>query len=154
MPEMDGYELSRRIRKLESEQGRRRIPIIACTANVLRGEAEICLAAGMDDYLAKPVQLSELGEKLHRWLPVEAPFAGPPEMSDERSGTPVSSPAGAGPIDRTVLSEITGGAALSERTILADFRHANDADAATLEPPYRCSRVRRRTRRSPWTCGN
>ncbi len=69
MPVMDGYELARTIRKLEAEQRVDRIPIIACTANALRDEADTCLAAGMDDYLAKPVQLNEIAEKLERWLP-------------------------------------------------------------------------------------
>ena len=70
MPEMDGHELARRIRALEALQGDCHIPIIACTANALSGEAQACLAAGMDDYLAKPVELSELMKQLDRWRPV------------------------------------------------------------------------------------
>jgi two-component system sensor histidine kinase EvgS len=70
MPEMNGYELTRRIRELESSDGERRVPIIACTANALSGEAESCFAAGMDDYLAKPVELAQLQKKLDQWLPL------------------------------------------------------------------------------------
>ena len=70
MPVMDGYELARQIRALESPAGSNRVPIIACTANALGGEAEACLAAGMDDYVAKPVALAEMQKKLERWLPI------------------------------------------------------------------------------------
>ena len=69
MPEMDGLELAAAIRELEKATGRRRTPILAQTANVLTGEAERSLAAGMDDYLAKPVALKQLREMLGRWMP-------------------------------------------------------------------------------------
>ena len=67
MPDMDGYELTRQIRAAEG--GRSRIPIIALTANALRGESERCLAAGMDGYLSKPAPLAVLASALVQWLP-------------------------------------------------------------------------------------
>ncbi len=67
MPRMDGYDLARAIRL--GEAGRPRIPIIALSANALRGEAERCRVAGMDDYLSKPAPLSELKAVLEKWLP-------------------------------------------------------------------------------------
>jgi PAS domain S-box-containing protein len=70
MPEMDGYELARSIRTLESESHASRIPIVACTANALAEEAQQCIAAGMDACLVKPVSLEGLLEKLEVWLPV------------------------------------------------------------------------------------
>ena len=73
MPEMDGYELTCAIRA--QEQGSSRIPILALTANTLKGEAERCRAVGMDDYLSKPLQLADLKTALDRWLPTAA--AGP-----------------------------------------------------------------------------
>ena len=69
MPDMDGYELACRIRKHEALAGGPRIPIIACTANALRGDSDSCLAAGMDDYLSKPIELAALEARLARWLP-------------------------------------------------------------------------------------
>ncbi|HYD98737.1 MAG TPA: ATP-binding protein, partial [Alphaproteobacteria bacterium] len=67
MPHMDGVELTRAIRAAEGDSGRR-VPIVALTANALAGEANRCLAAGMDDYLSKPVNLAQLDRALRRWL--------------------------------------------------------------------------------------
>jgi CheY-like chemotaxis protein/HPt (histidine-containing phosphotransfer) domain-containing protein len=69
MPHMDGYQLASAIREEEAKTGIRRIPIIALTAIVLKGEAEHCKTMGMDDYLAKPTPLSELKAILEKWLP-------------------------------------------------------------------------------------
>jgi CheY-like chemotaxis protein len=66
MPEMDGFAATRELRALEASQGRRRLRVIALTADALEGDRERCLAAGMDDYLAKPFALSELREMLGR----------------------------------------------------------------------------------------
>jgi CheY-like chemotaxis protein len=65
MPEMDGFETALEIRKLED--GGPRIPIIALTANVMTGDRDRCLAAGMDDYLSKPIDLQRLDEALSKW---------------------------------------------------------------------------------------
>jgi CheY-like chemotaxis protein len=64
MPEMDGLEATRQIRKLMPD-GRPRI--IAMTANAMQGDREMCLEAGMDDYVSKPIQVNELQGALQRW---------------------------------------------------------------------------------------
>ena len=68
MPVMDGFEMTRKIREQEIANGRRHVPIIAITANALKGEAEKCEEAGMDDFLPKPVRLKDLKLALLKWL--------------------------------------------------------------------------------------
>ena len=118
MPEMDGYELARNIRAREARNGSARLPIIACTANALAGEAANCFAAGMDDYLAKPVSLEQLREKITRWLPVE--------------GRPPEAPRDDVPIEYSALAELTGGDAKAQREVLSQFMRHGDDDAQSL----------------------
>jgi two-component system, sensor histidine kinase and response regulator len=66
MPNMDGYELARTIRNSETES--QHLPIIAITADAMKGTSEKCFAAGMDDYLTKPMQLKDLQEAITRWI--------------------------------------------------------------------------------------
>ena len=69
MPEMDGFEVTRRFRQWEEGQkARPRTPIVALTANAIKGDRDFCLAAGMDDYLAKPFNQEQVFEQLTRWL--------------------------------------------------------------------------------------
>jgi len=63
MPVMDGFEATKKIREIEAAAGGH-VPIIALTANVMRGDCELCLAAGMDDFLSKPFKKEELAAKL------------------------------------------------------------------------------------------
>ena len=68
MPELDGYEATRRIRANERAMGLPRIPVIAMTAHALAGDRERCLEAGMDNYLAKPFASSDLNEMLRQYM--------------------------------------------------------------------------------------
>ena len=68
MPEMDGYDATRRIRALEAESKAQPIPIIAMTANVFREDVEKCLESGMNDHVGKPIDLAEVMDKLRQYL--------------------------------------------------------------------------------------
>ncbi len=69
MPEMDGYEATRLIRTSSSDAFDPNVPIIAMTANAMKGDRENCLEAGMNDYISKPVDPEELLKKLDKWAP-------------------------------------------------------------------------------------
>ncbi|SDB02139.1 PAS domain S-box-containing protein [Desulfonatronum thiosulfatophilum] len=84
MPKLDGFEATRRIRSLES--GSRRTPIVAMTAHAMATDKDKCLAAGMDDYLAKPVKTDDLYSVLEKYLSASLPKA-PEDAGAERSRT-------------------------------------------------------------------
>lgn len=69
MPEMDGFEATEEIRRLE-ENTDRYTPIVALTANALKGDREKCLAVGMDDYISKPFGMDQLSNMLRNWIPL------------------------------------------------------------------------------------
>jgi CheY-like chemotaxis protein/HPt (histidine-containing phosphotransfer) domain-containing protein len=104
MPDMDGFELTRQIR---AEEGAlptgQRTPIVALTANALKGEAERCLAAGMDDYLTKPLTLERLREAVAQW-------------ATGRGSLPA--------VDRSVVGEMFGGNDKAIARVLGRFREA------------------------------
>ncbi|MDH5709633.1 MAG: response regulator, partial [Hylemonella sp.] len=90
MPHMDGYQLAGAIRLEEAKSGRARTPVLALTANILKGEVERCKAAGMDDYLAKPASLPVLQAAIARFLPSG-------EVSHASTATAPALPTGATP---------------------------------------------------------
>jgi len=73
MPLLDGYAATSTWREQEALEHRPRTPVIAMTAHAMKGDREKCLAAGMDDYLAKPVTKEALAAMLHTWLPAGQP---------------------------------------------------------------------------------
>ena len=102
MPELDGYETTREIRR--REHGVRRMPIIAMTANSMQGERERCVAAGMDDYLTKPLRLRTLQDALARWIGVTPPAA---PAADETGPVGAALDDAGGPLlDEAVLTQI------------------------------------------------
>jgi two-component system, sensor histidine kinase and response regulator len=77
MPEMDGYAATAAIRDREAMTGIH-TPIIAMTANVMPGDRERCMQAGMDDYMSKPIKAEDLQHMLHKWEPLAPPCTPPP----------------------------------------------------------------------------
>jgi signal transduction histidine kinase/CheY-like chemotaxis protein len=73
MPEMDGYQASRIIRMLEHQQGKPRVPIIAMTADAMKGNEQRCLDAGMDDFLTKPLKREKLEAIIQKWTAASVP---------------------------------------------------------------------------------
>jgi two-component system, sensor histidine kinase and response regulator len=108
MPELDGYAAATAIRVDEAERARPRSPIIALTANAMPGDRERCLAAGMDDYITKPVTITALEATLARWL----------ATTPDQEGAPALAP---GALEAVV-----------EPTVLAELRALAEADPALL----------------------
>jgi len=77
MPVLDGYAATGEIRDREAAGDQLQVPIVAMTANALQGDREKCLAAGMNDYIAKPINPDLLDQALARWLPVADPSPTP-----------------------------------------------------------------------------
>lgn len=69
MPEMDGYEATKHIRNLKPSDKNHKIPIIAMTANAMLSDRNICISAGMNDYISKPVIIEDLARVIEKWLP-------------------------------------------------------------------------------------
>jgi signal transduction histidine kinase/CheY-like chemotaxis protein/HPt (histidine-containing phosphotransfer) domain-containing protein len=125
MPNMDGFELTDAIRNDEKDS-ETRAPIIAITANALQGEAERCLAAGMDDYLSKPIDMKELRQALRKWMPeakMEKISSEDPEVetSTTEKTIAVKEKTGDGPIDERALKDMFGDDPEMFKEILNDF---------------------------------
>lgn len=130
MPGLDGYALARAIREAEQSQGLARTPIVALTASALKGEAERCLAAGMDDYLSKPVSVPVLATCLQRWLPHTRPADGYGARADATAALPQLDRARA--LDAEVLGALTGGSAAEAIGLLEEFLAATAQDLSAL----------------------
>ncbi|MDO8262722.1 MAG: CHASE domain-containing protein [Gallionella sp.] len=122
MPGLDGYELTRAVREIESREGRTHIPIIAWTAAALHNEVQRCHAAGMDDVLVKPSELAVLRQTLARWLPF-APANGSPSAAPDADPTI---------LEQAVLTALAGSVE-DEAAILRDFIAQTQRDLAALE---------------------
>jgi HPt (histidine-containing phosphotransfer) domain-containing protein len=121
MPGMDGYQLARAIRASECGTGRR-IPIVALTANTLKGEADRCRAAGMDDYLGKPLQLADLQAMLEARLP------GTTTRLYPRHAARTAGTAGSTPVDLGVLQDLVG----NDPAVVHGFLQGFQASAAEI----------------------
>jgi CheY-like chemotaxis protein len=141
MPEMDGYELARRIRDPQTKVLNPRIPIIAVTAHSLAGDRELCLAAGMDDYVSKPVRPDLLDEALTRCIGTQPAERNPPELPPVVMDPPDKSQFDA----EDLIERLMGNQALAKRVAgafmdsmpqellaLSNAITNSDADALTL----------------------
>jgi CheY-like chemotaxis protein len=114
MPRMDGYEMARQIRIAEAEGKKKgRTPVVAVTANAMKGEEELCIEAGMDAYLVKPVNIERLRTTLERWLSVERGGNGHAATNGAKAGSA---------IDRSVLGAWLGEDQSAIDSLLGKFR--------------------------------
>jgi CheY-like chemotaxis protein/HPt (histidine-containing phosphotransfer) domain-containing protein len=130
MPGLGGYELARMIRAEEAQRQWPRTPIVAWTASAVKGEAERCLAAGMDDYVAKPVGIQTLATILQRWLPHTAPNPAAAVNPAPRATAPLENPP---TLDVRTLQTLAGGDEHATRALLEDFLDSTRQDLADLE---------------------
>ncbi len=114
MPDMDGYVLAQSIR--HEEAGNHHIPILALTANALREEAEQTRAAGMDEYLTKPLQLRQLREVLEKWMPKQE--SSPPHAPSSPLDHSIR------PVDVTILQDMVGDDPDTVFGLLTDYRES------------------------------
>jgi signal transduction histidine kinase/FixJ family two-component response regulator/HPt (histidine-containing phosphotransfer) domain-containing protein len=128
MPGMDGFELTRQVRAREAQNAGARTPIVAVTANAMRGEEERCLAAGMDAYLAKPVAIDRLRATLERWLAIGDGAA----VADASAGTGAA-------IDRNVLAAWLGDDHAGIEELLKKFRNSAVESEQAIDMAWRAA---------------
>ncbi len=118
MPEMDGYEATRKIRSPDSDVLDHSIPIIAMTAHALAGDRKKCLAAGMDDYISKPVRPADLGALIRKWAGKKAKDLPDGGMDQGRGGAKDDEKIGTAP------------------RLVGDAHEADAAEAGDAAPGY------------------
>ena len=96
LPDMDGLEVTRLLRAWETQEPRQRVPVVAVTARAMSGDRQMCLDAGMDDFLAKPAGLDDLHRVLRQWITGD-------EAPSPASVTPAATPDGFADIDAIEL---------------------------------------------------
>ncbi len=128
MPEMDGLEATRHVRRELPDWRQPRV--IAMTANAMQGDREMCLAAGMDDYVSKPIRIEELVEALSKSRPVEAGLAMEQTVSSNRLGEDSSHTDALDRAGSTELVERGAGEALAPASSPATYT----LDLAVLDP--------------------
>ena len=126
MPELDGLDATRQIRRREQQQGGH-LPIIAMTAHAMKGDRELCLQAGMDGYLMKPIRAEQLFRQIEEVATMTAPSAGPQETGPEPSAPLV---------DWAIARKAVNGDEELLREIMAAFLQEGPQLLATLKNAY------------------
>ncbi|MCB2109015.1 MAG: response regulator, partial [Rhodobacteraceae bacterium] len=135
MPVMNGFEFTRIVREREAREGenRHRI-IIALTANAFREDEEKCKAAGMDDFMSKPVTLGRLSSALDKWIGAGSTKQAPPAPVQKMNGSPVN---GSPAIDLSALTDILGTDDRElQNGLLTDFVHTAHESLAGIEGAF------------------
>ena len=150
MPEMDGYEATAQIRLREQQRGvgfesRRPVHVIAMTANAMQGDREKCLAAGMNDYVSKPVRTAELRRALEQWQQDSASSSEVDGAADATHGTPATHTSGAMnlpseqrsgaeiPVDLERLIEVTSDSPDKLRRLVKNYLEQSDEMILSLD---------------------
>lgn len=139
MPEMNGYDATIAIRKMEKNTANAHIPIIAMTANAMVGDKEKCLQCGMDEYVSKPINIKELKEVLGQWIAFD------PKEEEKTTGdvmTEEETPA----VDLTMLRTLTGGDFEVEKELMMTFVDQSDKNIEALRET-----VSEEGEHKPWT---
>jgi CheY-like chemotaxis protein len=134
MPELDGYEATREIRRIEAADGRERIPIVALTAHAIQGTEQQCREAGMDDYLTKPLDRDRLADSLDRHF--ASGVHGAAVTGTDRPAS-VSSE-GAEPVDWHGLLELFDGDEALARELAEVYIGSGDSLLADLAEAVHC----------------
>ncbi len=130
MPELDGFEATRLIRQIEQSDAKQsRRPIIALTANAIKGDRELCLAAGMDGYVTKPIDPIELLQTIRSFIPARRIS---PEIATRAAVEPIADLASPPPVDLEALRRRCMGNRKIAAKALAKFDSSMTVDVDAL----------------------
>ncbi len=153
MPEMDGFAATAAIRATDTNGSRP--PIIAMTANAMQGDRERCLAAGMDDYLTKPINPEQLYATIERWLPEDD--VGKPEEEIAPPAAPAAPTVNRAPINLAQLQSLVGEDPARTRKYLRLFVTCSEPALAALGEAIRARNddaMRRQAHKLKGSCAN